>query len=274
MTSRRADGLLPFFLITFAVAWVFFGAGAAVSVGAQALRIAVLLPGIFAPAIVALLLTARSEGREGVKNLLGKILQGPVAARWYVFAATYTIGIKMAAALLHRVIAGEWPPFGQEAWYVLVAGTIISTPVQAGEEVGWRGYALPRLAARLGLARGSILLGAVWACWHLPFFFMTGTDTVGQSFPLYLAQVTAVSVAMAFLWWKAGGSLLPVMLFHAAVNNTKDAVPSAEPGASNAFALSHSLVAWLTVALLWACAGWFLWKMRGVRGVEPPPAPA
>jgi len=272
MNSGGERSLLAFFFLTFLVGWIFFGAGAAVS--GAVLRNAVFLPGVFAPSLVALALTARSEGREGVQNLLGRILRGPVAARWYVFAATYMITIKLTVALLHRVLAGQWPVFGEEPWYVLVGATILSTPVQAGEEVGWRGYALPRLAARVGLARGSLLLGVLWAGWHLPFFFMGETDTSGQSFPLYLIQVTAVSVAMAFLFWRAGGSLLPVMLLHAAINNTKDAVPSAESGARNAFALSHSLVAWLTVALLWTCAAYFLRRMRGVRNVEAQPAPA
>ena len=270
MTSRGWEGLLPFFLLTYAVGWIFFGAMAAIS--DPVLRNIVVLPGVFAPSLVALALTARSEGREGVRRLLGAIFQGPVAARWYVFAATYTIAIKLAAALLHRVVAGAWPEFGETPWYVLVGATLLSTPVQAGEEVGWRGYALPRLAPRLGLAKASVVLGVVWACWHLPFFFMSGTDTTGQSFPLYLLQVTAFSVAMAFLFWRAGGSLLPVMLLHAAANNTKDAVPSAEPGATNPLALSHSVVAWLTVALLWIGAAYFLRRMRGVRLVEPGPA--
>jgi len=52
------------------------------------------------------------------------------------------------------------------------------------------------------------------------------------------------------------------MLMHAAVNNTKDIVPSAEPNATNAWALSHSLVAWMTLVLLWLCAGYFLLRMR------------
>ncbi len=55
---------------------------------------------------------------------------------------------------------------------------------------------------------------------------------------------------------------------NAAVNNTKDIVPSAVPGATNPFALSTSLVAWLTVALLWICAVSFLFQMRGVKSVN------
>ena len=139
---------------------------------------------------------------------------------------------------------------------------MVSTWVQAGEEIGWRGYALPRLSERFGLAPASIILGILWATWHLPLFFFYGSDIRGQSFPLYLLQVTAVSVAMAWLYWRTGGSLLLVMLLHAAVNNLKDIVPSAVPGATNAFALSASFVGWLTVAFLWIAAAYFLVQMR------------
>ena len=144
----------------------------------------------------------------------------------------------------------------------MAAAIVISTWVQAGEEIGWRGYALPRLSDRLGLAPASVILGIIWASWHLPLFFVPASDTHGQSFPLFLLQVTALSVAMAWLYWRTGGSLLLVMLLHAAVNNTKDIVPSAVPGAMNAFALSTSVVAWLTLALLWITAAYFLLQMR------------
>jgi membrane protease YdiL (CAAX protease family) len=121
------------------------------------------------------------------------------------------------------------------------------------------------MAERMGLAPASVLLGLLWAFWHLPQFFIPEADTYGQSFLVYVLQVTALSVAMAWLFAKAGGSLLPVMLMHAAVNNAKDIVPSATPGASDPFGSSASLVAWLTVTLLWVCAGAFLARMPDVR---------
>jgi CAAX protease family protein len=252
-----------FFALTYAVAWAFWLAAAAVSGdGALApLRMPLFYLGTFAPSLVALGLTARSEGRAGAQALLDRIVRGPVRARWVVFAAGYVAAIKLTVALVHRVGTGAWPRFGEEAWYVMIVATVFSTPVQAGEEIGWRGYALPRLAARFGLGRASVLLGVIWACWHLPLFFIAGPDTTGQSFPLYLLQVTALSVAMGWLYGHTHGSLLLVMLLHAAVNNTKDIVPSAVPGAADPFALSTSTVAWLTVALLWICAAYFLIRM-------------
>ncbi len=260
--------LLKFFSLTYALTWACFFSVAALS-GSTAsavparvgIRWLLLFIGIFAPSFVALGLTARAEGRAGALALLRRLLQWRVGARWYVFAAGYIAAIKLVVALVHRVAIGAWPRFGSEAWYVIPMAIAFSTPFQAGEEIGWRGYALPRLAARLGLARASVLLGIIWACWHLPQFFIPEADTYGQSFFVFVLQVTALSVAIAWLYAHTNGSLLLTMLMHAAVNNSKDIVPSAVPGATNTFGLSSSVVAWLTVALLWVCAAYFLVRM-------------
>ena len=139
--------------------------------------------------------------------------------------------------------------------------------VQAGEEIGLRGYALPRLSQQFGLAPASIILGIIWATWHLPLFFVPRADTFGQSFPLYVLQVIAISVALAWLYWRTEGSRLLVMLLHAAINNTKDIVPSVVPGATDAFALSSSRVAWLTVLLLGSRPriSWCEWQVTWLR---------
>lgn len=266
--QKSLGSLLKFFSLTYAVTWTCFIAAAALS-GSVApaapvlagLRGILFLLGTFAPAIVALWLAARVEGSEGALALLRRTLEWRVGVRWYVFAVGYMAAIKLAVALVHRVATGAWPRFGDEAWYIMLAAIVISTPGQAGEEIGWRGYALPRLATRFGFARGSLLLGVIWACWHLPLFFIPGIDKSGQSLPVYLLQVTALSVALAWLYVHTNGSLLLLMLMHSAVNQTKDIVPSAVSAATNPFALSTSLVAWLTVALLWLCAGYFLVRM-------------
>jgi membrane protease YdiL (CAAX protease family) len=261
--------LLTYFALTFVVTWTCWLAMWAVSAGppSPGLPKVIFLLGVYAPGILALWFTARQEGRPGVDALLRRLIQWQVGLKWYLFALTYIAGLKLAAALVLRLVTGAWPGFGHQPWYLLLAATIGSTVLfgQAGEELGWRGYALPRLAERLGLARASILLGVIWAVWHLPFFFLPGTDTTGQSFPLYLVQVIGLSVAIAWLYARTNGSLLLTMLLHAAINNTKDIVPSYDPGATNPLALSSSRVAWVTVGLLWLTAAYFLVQMSRTR---------
>ena len=261
---RRIPGgsLVKFFILTYAVMWTCFITVAAAAIPARRpLGALLVLLGAFAPSLVALGLTARAEGVRGIRTLLAGVLRWRVAPQWYLFAAGYIPTIKLTVALVHRVATGAWPRFGNEAWYIIPLAIAFSTPFQAGEEIGWRGYALPRLAARFGLARASLLLGLIWACWHLPQFFIPEADTYRQSFFVYVLQVTALSVAMAWLYARTNGSLLLAMLLHSGVNNAKDIVPSAAPGATNTFGLSASLVAWLTVTLLWICGAYFLARM-------------
>jgi uncharacterized protein len=232
----------------------FFGAGGPV-----------FLLGVFAPGLVSLAFTAGTEGRAGVMRLFARVGHWRVGARWYAFAVGYFAAIKLAAAVVHRVATNEWPRFGDAPWALMFAGIMVSTWVQAGEELGWRGYALPRLAARMGVGGASVVLGAVWGLWHLPLFLLPGSGSTGQSFPAYLLQTTALSVAFAWLYWKTGGSLLLVMLLHASVNNTTGIVPAAVDGATRPIALRGSLLAWITVGLLWAVAALLLVGMRGAE---------
>ena len=113
--------------------------------------------------------------------------------------------------------------------------------------------------------RASIVLGLIWALWHVPLFYLPEADTYGQSFPVYLLQVTALSVAIAWLYWRTHGSLLLTMLMHAAINNTKDIVPAIPRTPTNPWAVSAALVAWLGLALLWIGATYFLIRMRNAQ---------
>jgi uncharacterized protein len=266
------SSLLKFFFLTYAVTWVCFITAVKISYGpvsiAPALALVrgfLLLLGTFAPSLVALGITARAEGRPGVRALLRRILQWQVSTRWYLFAIVYLPAIKLSVALVHRVMTGAWPRFGTEPWYIIVVAIAISTPVQAGEEIGWRGYALPRLADRFGFARASLLLGLIWSCWHLPIFFLPGADKYGQSFPVWTLQVVALSVAITWLYAHTNGSLLLTMLMHSAVNQTVGIVPSANGNPGNPFAFSVSLVMWLTAAFLWVTALYFLVRMPKVE---------
>ena len=197
--------------------------------------------------------------------LLSQMLRAPSHFEWYLFAVSYFLVIKLLAALIYRVAVGEWPVFGHDSFVSIAAGVIFSTPVQAGEELGWRGFALPRLWNHFGLPLASVVLGIIWAVWHLPFFYLTGADKLGQSFPLYLLSVVALSIAMAWLYWRTRGSLFLVMLMHSAVNNTTDIVPSTLPAAHNVWSIHASPIAWISTAILCTFAIYFLIRMQGAK---------
>jgi membrane protease YdiL (CAAX protease family) len=218
--------------------------------------------GVFAPAFVALALTAYDEGRAGVVRLLTGIGKWQVRGGYYLFAIGYMAASKLLAALIHRAITGAWPTFGDVPWPLMFGAILVSTWAQAGEEIGWRGYALPRLATHLGLGGAAVVLGIIWALWHLPLFFLPGSGSDGQSFPIYLLHVTGLSVAMAWLYWKTEGSLLLVMVMHASVNNTTGIVPAAVPNAVDPMSFEGSLVAWATVGISLLVAALLLTQMR------------
>lgn len=261
MTRESPWWLIAFFALTFAVTWTLFITVAAAIPASTAPGYALVLLGAYAPGIVALGLTARQTGRDGVRALLARMLIANVAAKWYVFAISYVALVKLSAAVLHRLVEGAWPRFGTDSLYLIPLAIALSTPFQAGEEIGWRGYALPRLADRFGLAAASVVLGAIWALWHLPQFFIAAADTYHQSFIVWALQVVAISIAMAWLYAKTGASLLLVMLMHAAINNAKDIVPSGLPDPRGVFSLHASLVSWLALGVLWITAIYFLIRM-------------
>jgi len=214
------------------------------------------------PALVAIWLTGTREGESGLRALFARVVQWRVGLRWYVFALGYMLAIRLAAAALQRIATGTWPQFGHTSWLLVVTAIAISTPVQAGEEIGWRGYALPRLGAKYGYGIGSAILGVLWALWHLPVFFMLpGNGNYGQSFPLFFAGVIPLSIAFGWLFVNSKGSILLAMLMHAAVNNTHDIVLSGY-AAIGPLSFNTTLVAWLTIALLWVGAAYFLVRIH------------
>jgi uncharacterized protein len=262
--------ILNFVLLTYALTWTFFIAAAAIlhegastdpALGAVQVLV---FAGTMAPALVALAITAHGGGISRTMALFDRVFRWQTGARWYVFAVGYIAAIRLAAAITHRVMTGAWPPLDPQPFGIIIGSIIISTPFQSGEEIGWRGYALPLLAKRFGFARGSVLLGLIWACWHLPLFFLSvaGNNEYGQSFPVWALGVTALSVAFMWLYTQTGGSLLLTMLMHSAVNNIPHFVPSAAANARNTFTLHASPVAWLTALFLWIPAGWFLIRTR------------
>jgi membrane protease YdiL (CAAX protease family) len=262
---------MVFSFLTFAASWLLWAAAFRLAGGDfthpsrfTALGGALYLLGVFAPALVAIVLTALRDGGDRVRTLLRRVIAWDVGPRYYVFAILFYPVARLAGAAVERIVLGVWPGASSESLGVMLVATVLSAPIQAGEEVGWRGFLLPRLSARLGLPLASLVVGVVWAAWHLPFFFMPGTDKTGQPFPAYVAGLTALSVAMAWLYWRTRGSLLLAMLMHAAVNNLR---PMATPpvAAGSPFALRGPLMTWSAIGCMWIAAAGLLFTMRGVR---------
>ncbi|HEU5103163.1 MAG TPA: CPBP family intramembrane glutamic endopeptidase [Roseiflexaceae bacterium] len=87
-----------------------------------------------------------------------------------------------------------------------------------GEELGWRGYALPRLQARYGGLGASLILGILWAAWHLPNQFIPGLEFYGYGFATFALYVVAMTVLFTWLARETHGSVLLAWLFHGAIN--------------------------------------------------------
>jgi membrane protease YdiL (CAAX protease family) len=274
--GAAARPVVGFFALTFAVTWTFWAAAAAVARNASLappLVLLLLYLGTFTPALVAIALTARGEGRAGVRALVGRLFQGRVAVRWYVFALAFMTAIKLASATVYRVATGAWPVVDLVGLPLMLGATLLSAVLlgQAGEELGWRGFALPRMASRMGLGKASVLLGVIWAAWHLPFFYLALGEQHGQSFPLYLVQVTGISVAIAWLYAHTGGSLLLTMLMHAAINNTRDVVPAIPRPPLDPFIPDAPLLGWIGAGMIWVAGAYCLVTMPTFgKGPESP----
>lgn len=163
----------------------------------------------FGPTDVALAITIYVSGIAGVSALLAQAGRWRVKPGWYLVAFLLPIGIVLLAigtgtalgeSSLHHWL--EWPQN---------MGSLIVPPL--GEEFGWRGFALSRLQCRYNALWASLILGVIWACWHIPIFFLPSAPL--SDFPLFLAGIMAGSVLLTWLYNSTGNSLLIVMVAHA-----------------------------------------------------------
>ena len=228
-TTARAFPL-TYFVIAFAFTWFFWTLAA---LGARDLIPA--LPGItvigtFGPLVAAVILTGQERGRTGVRSLLGRILQWRVAPIWYAVALLGPLGITLAAMVLEVVALGGQPPslgalireLPSSMLTLLINAVYFLIFVTLGEEVGWRGYALPALQARYSALLASLILGVLWAVWHLPVFFNPDTSYNNLPFFVFLPFIVLVTVLMTWLFNSTGGSVLMAMLFHAVINSADE----------------------------------------------------
>lgn len=192
-----------------------------------------------APMISALVVTARLGGMIGVRRLLSRLLRWRVTLRWYAVALLGFPALALVAIGLGFLLTGQLPDFSASYvgrvlpqlpgalsfWLLLPPFLLYSIATTIPEEVGWRGFALPRLQSRYGSLWASLVVGVLWGFWHLPLFFSPDAAQSGISFPLFLAVTIFSSFLFTWVFNRTEGSLLMVVLLHSSFNASNVFLP-------------------------------------------------
>ena len=220
-TTTRAFPL-KYFVIAFAFTWALWWLAALEARGLiSSLPIPAQGLGVLGPLVAAVILTAQEGGRAGLRSLLSRIVHWRVAPVWYGIVLLGPVLLYLATLALEVVLGGQPPSLGALVGAlptVLIYAALMVVLVSLGEEVGWRGYALPALQARYGALISSVVLGTMWALWHLPLFF--NPDMFYSNMPFVIQLAIQVPLAILFTWVfnSTGGSVLMAILLHSMIN--------------------------------------------------------
>ena len=173
----------------------------------------VALVALLGPAVAAFV-TAAVSGREAWRDLLARVTAWRMPLRWYVIALVLPVVISLLRTGI-EMLTGAPRTVGFMPISLLSAMVFA---LVAGEEIGWRGFALPLLLKRFGPWLASVLLGLMWALWHLPLFFMRSMPQYGTPFASYVPYLIALSVILTWMMQRTRGSVVIATLFHGAVN--------------------------------------------------------
>lgn len=171
----------------------------------------------FGPLIAALIVTVLVAGWPGVLGLVKQLGHWRVHPLWYATAILGPFALTALAAAVVVATGAPSPDWSVYADWSGLATTLLATALIIGvfEELGWRGFALPRMQRRHSALWAALVLGAVWALWHLPEL----VSDPGEREPVpYLIAVLAWSVIITWLYNSTRASLPVVILFHAAIN--------------------------------------------------------
>ena len=178
------------------------------------------------PTLSAFIMTATTEGREGVRRLLGRLVLWRVGFRWYLFAL---LGVPLIMLVGTMIYSGDLPNLGAlggPSYLLSYLGTYALVVVLGGplfEEIGWRGFALPRMERLHGPILASVILGVLWALWHLPEFLVptwAASSGGGGILGITLFIVTAVTFTIVITWVfnNTRASVLLAILVHTSID--------------------------------------------------------
>jgi uncharacterized protein len=176
MSGRKLNvrALIAFFVLAYALSWAWVVPLAAThQVVQRGEGWPTHYPALLGPAVAAILVTAWTAGRAGLADLLRRILKWRVAPVWWLVAVS-PVGFMVLALPVVAATGQDLPALADFGLFSgtpavgLVGVLLLMTFVGAlGEEVGWRGYALPQLQRRFGPLTASLILAPLWFLWHL-----------------------------------------------------------------------------------------------------------
>jgi membrane protease YdiL (CAAX protease family) len=174
--------------------------------------------------LAALVVTALVQGRAGLRDLCGRAARWRMPLRWWAVAVSPLafLGVALVPSALAEDLP-RWSDFGRYSGLPamgVVAVWAVALLLTFGEEVGWRGFALPILQRRYGALAAALLLTPIWALWHLPFFFTLATY---RAFPPlgyvgFVFSLACGSVVLTWLYNRSGGSVLACVVWHGLYN--------------------------------------------------------
>jgi uncharacterized protein len=222
--------LLTFYVLAFGLTWVFMISDALGSHGILPFRLpipALILMG-YMPTVAALLVTGWTKGRDGIRALLRKLLIVRVGIGWYLFAI-FGFAALAALAVTAYNLSGNGPalPLLSKSaphlvWWQAILAIVpmfIVIGLINGEELAWRGFALPRFQASYNALTSSVIVGILWTLFHLPLFFTaTGSSQADMSFVSFLVSTVSLSILYAWMCNNTRGSVFMAYLFHASAN--------------------------------------------------------
>ena len=232
---------------------------------------------VLGPTLSAFIMTAATEGREGVRRLLGRIVLWRVGFRWYLFVLLGTPAIVVLSTL---AMPGALASFQAEAvprvlfLYVLAGFFFLFAGGPFFEEIGWRGFALPRLQRLYGPLVGSLVLGVLWGLWHLPLFLIPSWDTPHGSVldvALFVVLALALTVVLTWVFNNTKGSVLLAILAHGSLNISAVAMydlfpaPSVTEGITNVV-VGFGVTAVVLVVLTRGGLGYRHYRQKEARG--------
>ena len=216
---------LAFFALAYALAWIFLPPcyqSLLHANGKFPLFALIGLPGAYAPSLAAIVLTWIVDGRAAVRPLLKQVLNGRVHLRWYLLVLGIPLGLRLVSILLSAAFGYTLGPTTFANLPLdFVAALVLALPFgPLGEELGWRGYALPRLQKRFSPWASSLILGAGWTFWHIPAFQFPGA-AIPSAFPvspatiaMFYLSITGLTLLMTGIANRTGGSVFIAVLFH------------------------------------------------------------